>query len=120
MGDLVSFDHEVTFVHFTAGVIAVGIEDFPSFNVLCLQVVKGKLYTVLRACRNPDWFIARDEFNNEGYVVIIIVSYSSQNLCTCFSFSDSFEKKMEILQAKSSEPFPINICLQYKNAVCCV
>ncbi|XP_045177469.2 uncharacterized protein LOC123537756 [Mercenaria mercenaria] len=51
-----------------AGTIAVAIDDFPSLNVLCLQVVKKKQYTVLRSCRNPDWFIARDEFDNEGFV----------------------------------------------------
>ncbi|KAL4217307.1 hypothetical protein ACF0H5_023758 [Mactra antiquata] len=51
-----------------AGNVAVAIDDFPSFNMLCLSVVKKRQYTVIRACKNPDWFIARDENDLEGYV----------------------------------------------------
>ena len=49
-----------------AGNLAVAVEDFNSLTTLCLEVVKGRQYTVLRASRNPNWFIARDDQAKEG------------------------------------------------------
>ncbi|XP_052813150.1 uncharacterized protein LOC128240533 [Mya arenaria] len=51
-----------------AGSLAIAVEDFGSLNKLCLEVHKGRQYTILRASRNTQWLIVRDEYDNEGYV----------------------------------------------------
>ncbi|WAR10009.1 CRADD-like protein [Mya arenaria] len=51
---------------FKAGSLAIAVEDFGSLNKLCLEVHKGRQYTILRASRNTQWLIVRDEYDNEG------------------------------------------------------
>lgn len=51
-----------------AGNKAVALETVTACNELCLPLVAGKMYTIIKACRDPHRYIARDENDNEGYV----------------------------------------------------
>lgn len=50
-----------------AGNKAVALETVTACNELCLPLVAGEMYTIIKACRDPHRYIARDENDNEGY-----------------------------------------------------
>ena len=50
-----------------AGNKAIAIETMTACCELCLPLVAGRTFTMLKACRDPHRYIARDENDNEGY-----------------------------------------------------
>ena len=49
-----------------AGNKAIALESVSACCELCLPLVAGKTFTILKACRDPHRYIARDEHDNEG------------------------------------------------------
>lgn len=50
-----------------AGSKAIALETVTPCNEVCLGLLAGKTYTIIKACRDPYRYIARDEDDNEGY-----------------------------------------------------
>ena len=51
-----------------AGNKAIAIETVTACTEVCVGLVAGKTYTIIKACKDPHRYIARDENDNEGYV----------------------------------------------------
>ena len=50
-----------------AGNKAIALETVTACTEVCVGLVAGKTYTIIKACKDPHRYIARDENDNEGY-----------------------------------------------------